>query len=368
MRRRLFRVSVIIVVAATVLAFVSVRSFIEQPEPIRIAVIIPLTGSNAYMSEARDAMVIAADEINRWGGVSGRSLEIIFADSESNPELAKQEFTRLNEEYEPILFISALSSVSLVLADLAEEAEVPLLGLLTSVGNFTEGRDWVFRYYFQTESEASPIVEALSDLGVSSVGIIRSDDVYGTEIAELVKEGFEARGGSVEIVPVAGSDTDFADEVANASDNDAIYVATLRGQLVPVLTDINLSGFQGPVLAVSGASAPSVRLVPEVEGVYTASPLLYNHAYHLGTALIEKFQDRYDTLISHQGATGYDVVRLIAGLLDNQNVSREGLRMMLGSGFVFTGTLGIIEVSQGEHEFNFLLYPSRVEGGEVVYL
>jgi branched-chain amino acid transport system substrate-binding protein len=362
------RIIVVAVVAVSILAFVAVRSAVVRPEPVTIAVIVPLSGANAYMSEVRDAMMIAADEVNRWGGVNGRELQLVFADSESDPNVAEQEFDRIEEEHRPVMYVSALSSVSLRLAERAEEAEVPLMGLLTSVLNFTYEKEWVFRYYFQTMSEAGPICDALEWLNIDSLGIIRSDEVYGREVADMVKGLFEAQGGTVELVSLDPVDTDYTQEIAEASSNDAIYVATLRSQLVPILTEINQTGYQGEVMAVSGASAPTVRSIPDIEGVYTAAPLLYNDGYYLGTALVEKYLERYGVQLSHQGATGYDTIRLVTGLLEGHEASRENLRELLSSGYIHTGVLGVLDLESGEHEINFELFSARIVGGEVEYI
>ena len=56
--------------------------------PIRIGALVPLSASGSVVGgEAmRDAMIIAADEINASGGLLGRPVELVIVDSEGLPE------------------------------------------------------------------------------------------------------------------------------------------------------------------------------------------------------------------------------------------------------------------------------------------
>ena len=59
-------------------------------DPIKIAVIDPLSGPFANVGEAQVRHVqIAADKINARGGVLGTKFEIIALDSKSNPQEAQ---------------------------------------------------------------------------------------------------------------------------------------------------------------------------------------------------------------------------------------------------------------------------------------
>ena len=57
--------------------------------PIRIGIIIPLTGATSqFGATMSQAAQVAAAEINAAGGVRGRKVEVLVEDDQSNPEAA----------------------------------------------------------------------------------------------------------------------------------------------------------------------------------------------------------------------------------------------------------------------------------------
>ena len=65
------------------------RVLAQGTGPIRIGVLLPLTGSQAtYAPDCQLSAQIAADQINAAGGLLGRKLEIVFRDDKANPNAA----------------------------------------------------------------------------------------------------------------------------------------------------------------------------------------------------------------------------------------------------------------------------------------
>src|SRR6266699_2614125 len=65
------------------------RSWAQQGDPIRIGLIIPLTGATSQFGATMSQVAkIAETEINSAGGVRGRPVQIVIEDDQSNPEAA----------------------------------------------------------------------------------------------------------------------------------------------------------------------------------------------------------------------------------------------------------------------------------------
>src|SRR3972149_1500486 len=66
-------------------------------EPIKIGLPLPLTGTQAKFGEAiRNAYMMALEEINAQGGIrkgplKGRTIEFLLEDTQSKPDVAKEE-------------------------------------------------------------------------------------------------------------------------------------------------------------------------------------------------------------------------------------------------------------------------------------
>ncbi|MEW6757963.1 MAG: ABC transporter substrate-binding protein, partial [Acidobacteriota bacterium] len=57
-----------------------------RQEPVRLAVILPLSGPQAAYGESLErGILLGAEEVNSAGGVGGRRLDIALEDSRSDP-------------------------------------------------------------------------------------------------------------------------------------------------------------------------------------------------------------------------------------------------------------------------------------------
>ena len=105
---------------------------IHEEDPIKIGAIISLTGPASHLVDVRDSMELAVEEVNAWGGINGRKLDLIVEDSRSSPEAAKKAFDRIEALDHPLLYVSVTSVVSSALSPLAKKNRVVLVGLVAT--------------------------------------------------------------------------------------------------------------------------------------------------------------------------------------------------------------------------------------------
>ncbi|MCJ7489235.1 MAG: hypothetical protein MUO87_03690 [Thermoplasmata archaeon] len=108
--------------------------------------------------------------------------------------------------------------------------------------------------------------------------------------------------------------------------------------------------------------------MPGTQGILVSAPIMYNPGAAIDTEFLLEFEERYGLPLTHQGAICSDVLRLIWGLLSDSEISRESLRNLLASGFVFSGTLGVAILEKGAHNVDVAVYPALIDGGELQYL
>lgn len=118
----------------------------EQP-PIRVGAIFNMTGPNSTLGqeELRGVEGAVAD-VNRRGGVLGRSVELLKADAASDPQKAATEATRLIDEGAAVLLGPDGAQMTLPIVPIANQRGVPLVS--ASAGFFSrvpaEQLRWVF--------------------------------------------------------------------------------------------------------------------------------------------------------------------------------------------------------------------------------
>jgi len=356
----------VVVVVAVLAVLLMLR--LQKKETIKIGAIIPFSGPAAHHVDVMDAMLLAADEINTWGGINGRKIKFIIENSKTNREEGKKAFNRIEASHHPVLYVSTTSSVSMALAPLAEKNEVILVGLVVKTPALTKQRKWVYRYFASAECDIPPILYILSDLKAKKLGILYQNDEFGRSVFELLKEEFERIGGTVKSEPFKPEVFDYKEQIANLKDMGAIYAVGFESHMKNVFRQLREENFQGFILATSAASGPNVTSMPEANGVYVAAPSIYNPSFIFARELREKYEAKYNKPFTQYAANGYDFVKLLAGLLEDKEISRKSVKSVLEEGFIYSGVFGSIDVKAGEHDILFPLHPAQIVDGEVKYL
>ena len=339
----------------------------RKEPPIKIGVIISQSGPGGHLSATLDAIHLAVDEINEAGGIQNRKIEVYSTDNETNIELAIKQFKEMEKDVSPDIYISALSTISTQLIPLAEEAGVPILCIVTAMENLTKDKEWAFRLYSMATNEVEPIMTSLRTYNIKNLGILHSDDEYGLSVYTLLSEAAQKEGIAVTDESFQNGVTDLTDQVNALSGNDGIYVVGLVSAVPVAVAAFTETGYQGYRLSSSAACSPVTLALDDADGMIVAAPVIYNPNFSLAEKLTENYMEVYGEKPTQQVATGYESIRILAGLLQEGEISRETIREKLASGFVYTGSLGNISIQRGEHDFTFPLYPAHIEEGAVIY-
>lgn len=355
----------VVVVVAALAVFLTLR--LQKEKAIKIGAVLSLSGPASHLVCIRDSMLLAVDEINAWGGVNGRKIELIIEDSKTSPEEGKKAFSRIEADHHPLLYVSTNSSVSMALAPLAEENEVVLIGLVVTTPKLAKQNEWVFRYYSSAEGEVPPILSILRKLRLKKLGILYLNDAYGTSVYKLLKKEFERNGGTVRSEAFEPKESDLKEQIANLKDMRAIYTVGFPSNLKTAYKQLKEENFSEIILGCSSTIILDIT-APEVNGMYVAAPIIYNPNYLFAKGAKEKYEARYNKRFNHQAANGYDLMKLMAGLLEDEQVSRESVKGLLEGGFIHPGVFGNIDVKPGEHNFAFPLHPARIVDGKIKFL
>lgn len=313
-------------------------------------------------------MLLIVDEVNSRGGINGREIELIIEDSKSDPEEGKAVFDKIESEHHPVLYISVTSFICAALAPLAEENEVVLVGLVASAPELTEEKEWCFRYYPMAEADVASTLFILEELGIENLGILYSDEDYGRAVSELVKEEFEKTGATVKSEALEMQGVDFRDQIAKLKDMEAIYLVGYTHHFENVFKQLREANYQGHILGATSATVPSIVSMPESNGVYVSAPIIHDPDFLFAREAKEKYESKYGRPFTLFSANGYDFLRILSGLLEDEEISRENIKSLLEEGFVYSGVFGSIDVKPGEHDITFPLHPAQIVDGEIRYL
>ncbi len=365
---RTYRVAILAVVVSVILLAAYFQGVFTVEQTVKIGVIAPLTGSSSHLADVVDGMNLAADKLNKWGGLNGAIIELVVRDSGSDPNMSVALFEELEANEHPLIYVSAACSCTRPLIPLAEEYQVPLVGIATANAIGFEQTDWSFRYYPGTEKETAPALSIMESLNITTLGIMRSDNVMGAEIAENLSVAMESSGGTAEVVDYCCKDDDITSKVDMLAENQAIYIAADFKATKVGLLAIREANYSGYVFGASPASSPEITSMPEAEGMYVSAPAIYNPNYLPAQDLKEEFQQVYGYNMTHYAVSGYDAVNLIYGLMKDKELTRDVMREQLHGGFSYASVLGPVVVAPGSHDIQYDLLRAQVVEGRLWYL
>lgn len=363
------RLRALIVVSIVLVAGLSALVLFTSPEEtVTLCVLLPEEDPLfSHAPEVESAMTMAVEEINKWGGIGNTKMELCIEEIAIEYETVAAKFKQLEEERNPIAYMVMSCELLSLLAPLAEDAGVALIGL-ASAPDLAEGFDWTYRYFTSPAHEANATLRILDMLDVDSLGILYAPTPHGCGVSSLLIEGFTASGGTIQEQACSPEDTDFSDEIAAISDTDAMFVVAHCPIMVAMFEDLSESDYDGYLLASTCASSPRLREMIQEDVYYLTAPILYKAENILAIEFTVKFTEAYDIPYSHHAAASYDVVYLVHDLLEGHDITRETLGQQLEDGFVFSGVMGTVRIDPGSHEFMIPVYPAIVTEGELSYL
>jgi len=357
----------IIVIAISLGSFFFFEEIVGR-EPIKIGVTLSETGPGTGFGIAnRNGMQMAVDEINSRGGINGRLIELIIVDNETNPEKAKKDFLEIEETHAPLMYISSLSTISTAVSPLAEEHEVVLMAIFASATNLTVEKKWTYRYFPTSDVEAVVISRILDDLNVKDLGILYLNDEYGRDMSNKVAARFENSEGTVTKESFEPNAIDFKENIAKLQNKEAIFVAAFSNYLEIIYKQLREANYSGEILSDSSALTPSIFNMPEAHGVYVVASIIYDPNFLFASTVSENFESRYNKEFGVTAANGYDIIRILGGLLENEELTRDNVKRILDEGFSYSGVFGSIDVLPGEHDISFPLHPSKVVDGKLEF-
>jgi len=195
--------------------------------PLRIGLIIPLTGGQAstgkqlanavklYMSENGDT-------------VAGRKIDVIVRDDGAVPENTKRIAHGLivNDKVD-IIAGFGITPAALAAAPLATQARIPEIVMLAGASIVTERSPYIVRTSFTLAQSSVIIGDWAASNGIRKVATITTDYAPGNDALEFFKTRFLAGGGEiVGEVKVPLVNPDFAPFLQRMKDArpDALYV------------------------------------------------------------------------------------------------------------------------------------------------
>ncbi len=226
-----------------------------QQGPIKVGVYGPFTGGSAGMGVSmRNGATLAADEINKSGGVLGRKIEVVARDDEARNEKGAQIMQELLEKEDVVAVLGPINTgVADASSRYAEEKHVPLI-INASAGAkvnelFAQYPDnYVFRIAAGDLLQTEMVVkEALDIRKFKKPALLCDDTNYGQNGRAKMEKALEKRGvKAVYIGKFKIKDTDMTAQLqeAKAAGADVLLAYGIGPELAAVANSLSRIGWK----------------------------------------------------------------------------------------------------------------------------
>ncbi len=343
-----------------------------QTQGVKIGFFGALTGPTAtFAISGRNGALLAADEINRAGGVLGRPIVLLSEDDRGEAAEAASVVSKLvTRDHVVALIGENASSRSLAAAPIAQSYSIPMVSPSSTNVEVTKKGDYIFRVCFIDSYQGKVLATfARKNLKAQTAAILtdsRSD--YSVGLADAFRAAFTAAGGRVVAeAKYAEGDSDFSAQLTSLRPTspdvlfvpgyytDAGLIARQAKSLDLKATLLGADGWDSPKLVEIGGEA--------MEGAYLSNHYSVDDPAPAVHKFVDAYKARYGAEPDSIAATSYDAMRLIADAITRAG-STEGprIRDALAATKDFAGVTGTITMDADRNPIKPAVV-LRVEGG-----
>jgi branched-chain amino acid transport system substrate-binding protein len=229
-----------------------------------VYVTVPLSGFQANGGQTvLGGVRLAAEKINRAGGLLGYRVEVVGLDDESDSDLAVDvaaEIESAVKQGQQVLGVIGHLNSGQTLAAMETYKDLSLVVITPTASEVSltqRGYRNFFRVNANDTTQARVDAEFLVDqLGARRVAIVYNDDPYGQGLGQLMADELERLGAEAVLsLEVAVEQSTFPDEIPQilASSPDAVFYGGYEVEAPYLRLDLVEAGLTVPFLASDGA-------------------------------------------------------------------------------------------------------------------
>jgi branched-chain amino acid transport system substrate-binding protein len=340
MRSRLGTVALALAVMAGTAA-AAMPATISHADSARISIglVADITGSaSVYGVSVRNGAQLAADTLNKAGGINGHQIDLLVGDAASSKtqvvDLYQQD---INSRHVLGIVGPTLSSEALTADPIAQKAGVPVIATSNTVPGISAMGNYIFRMSLG-EADVIPLTIKIAQ---SHLHFRRVAIIYGNDNALTIGDGtiFQAvaKKANLSVVDTetfATGDKDFKVQLSKitAAHPDAVLVGALAPEAVLILSQgrqlgipanvhfIGGNGFNSPAV-ISGAGAAA-------EGAIEGTAWFPGARTALNQRFVTAYKARYGKAPDQFASQAFDGVNIMAAgvRLANTTSDRAALR------------------------------------------
>ena len=342
-------------------------------DKVRIGVFMSLTGSTANFGiSSVNGIKMAADEVNKAGGINGKQIELLVEDDRSDASEAATIVTKfVTQDQVHAVLGEVASSRSIAAAPIAQNAKIPMLTPSSTNPEVTRKGDFIFRSCFIDPVQGAAIGQfAAKGLNAKRAAIMvdRKND-YSTGLATNITETFTKLGGQiVATTSYQEGDQDFNAQLTSikGANPEVIFVPGYYNDVGLIAKQARDRGITVPLLGGDGWDSAQLYAIG---GTALNGSFFSNHYSPFDTdPKVQKFVNDYKALYNATpdalAATAYDAAHIMFDAIKRAN-STDGtaIRDALAATNAFPGVTGTVTFNQNRDAVKPIVMIEIKDGG-----
>ena len=348
-----------------------------MPEPrsntIRIGAFLSLTGATAaYGVSASNAIKLAADEVNRNGGIDGKQIEIEIEDDHSNTQEVPDIVNHLIKEHKVhALLAEPVSTRAMLAAPIAQQNQIVMISSASVKPELTMQGDYIFRACFISSTEGDAIAKFASDhLKAKKAAIVLDDkNDYAVVLAGFFAASFNKSGGQiVSEQKYEANATDLSTQMyaIKSAAPDIVFAPGFYTTAPVIAREVKRAGIKTTLIGSDGWDSPNLLDAGSepFEGVYFANHFWSGSDDPLVTKFVADYRAKYGVGPDAGAATAYDAARMLFDAFKRaKSTESAAVRNALAQTKDFSGVTGKITLDTNRNA-QVPVYMLRIEGGK----
>ncbi len=324
----------------------------DSKDPIKIGFVGGLTGPLSDLGIAgRDGVMLAVEQINKQGGINGRTVTLITKDDQQNPDVALKVDKELINEGVAAIIGHMTSSMTITVLPLINQEKTVLLSPTSSAEKLSGKDDFFLRVESSSKLQAqNQAVYAFQNAGLRKMAAVYdiSNKAYTEEWVNNNRAEFEKLGGKIIFTTSfdskeAPSYPKIAKSILDAEPQGVVVVASALTSAM-IVQHLRQQKSEIPVFGVSWAYTNEFLQ----SGGAMVEGTVFNEQFFPGSqnqGFVEfknKFNERFSKTPNFASTRGYEAATILFKGLKKTKGSVKGLKQAILGIKKFQGLQGNI--------------------------
>ncbi|HEV2827618.1 MAG TPA: ABC transporter substrate-binding protein [Pyrinomonadaceae bacterium] len=324
--------------------------------PIVIGYYGDLSGRTSNFGQStKNGVEMAADEINKAGGIDGRQITILSEDDEGRPEKAATVVTKLIDQDRVVALLGEVASGNtLAAAPKAQAARVPMISPSSTNPAVTQVGDYISRVCFIDPFQGDVMAKfAANTLKAKKAAIMLDfNSPYSRGLTEFFEASFKKLGGEiVDKQSYTQGDRDYKGQLTaiRSKNPDVIYVPGYYGEVGVIAKQAKQLDIKAPMLGGDGWDSTQLWDLggDALNGDYISNHYSVDDPSPAIQKFVADYKARYGNVPDALAALGYDAMKVLADAIKRAGTTEEPqLKDAIAATKDFAGVTGTISLDK----------------------